>query len=403
VKVPRTRPERDRIERERAWLARAAHPGIVELVGGAGGDELRTRDVGGPSLADIGLLPAAEIAGLGSAAATILADLHDLGIAHGAVTDRHILIGADGRPVMCGLADAGPADRITIAADVVALARSLADHLDPVGSGRLHRVLRRPTPRRTPSARAFAQRLRNARRDSRLPAPEELSVATVRPGRDPGADPDGTGGSEVAPRAAEKGCADTGRMPVLRHHPLRLGPGVVPTGAERRGRRRRRPAVQPFAGDDPTTGHHARLTLVAAVALVATAVAGVVAVCLGTDPPVPPACPVADAGCVPVVAHDGHFVTPAGAFAVDVPGAVVVLGRWSCRPEPLPAMLDPATGEVWVWPAWPSAHRATTAAPAGDEPGAASLRVVPGRSGCDRIAVLTAHRTALVIAPRVAS
>ncbi|HET6950268.1 MAG TPA: hypothetical protein VFI47_07830, partial [Acidimicrobiales bacterium] len=105
-----------RLRREGERLARATHPGVVALVApadGSGGPlartgELRTRYAGEPVSGWRGTLHA--VAGLGSAVASTLADLHDLGIVHGRVDGGHVLIGADGRPRLCGLAPDGPGD-----------------------------------------------------------------------------------------------------------------------------------------------------------------------------------------------------------------------------------------------------------------------------------------------------
>jgi hypothetical protein len=123
----------DRLQHERDRLRRAAHPGVVALVGPAGdGAELRTRYAGEPVSRWSGAVPA--VAGLGAAVAVTLADLHALGVVHGRLDDGHILLGDDGRPRLCGFSpppvDACPAD------DVAALGAVLADLLARAPSGR---------------------------------------------------------------------------------------------------------------------------------------------------------------------------------------------------------------------------------------------------------------------------
>src|ERR687894_35198 len=88
AKVAGTAEEAARLEREARNLEAARHPGVVDLVGVEGhgiGAILLTAHVDGPTLARVGRLPLEEGAGLLAALATTLADLHDLGLVHGAV------------------------------------------------------------------------------------------------------------------------------------------------------------------------------------------------------------------------------------------------------------------------------------------------------------------------------
>src|SRR6202023_520566 len=91
LKVATTAGDADRLDREAAVLAAARHPGVVQ-VRASGPKALSFKAVNGCCLSDIGALEPAEVAGIGCALATILADLHDLGIVHGAVEPSHVLI-----------------------------------------------------------------------------------------------------------------------------------------------------------------------------------------------------------------------------------------------------------------------------------------------------------------------
>ncbi|MDP9402075.1 MAG: hypothetical protein M3P85_01805, partial [Actinomycetota bacterium] len=114
----------ERVTDEAAALAVARHPGVVELVDAADGT-LRTRMVDGRPVDELAALPAGEVAGLAAAVATTLADLHDLGVVHGGIDATHVLMTADGRPVLCSLGRGGdPAD------DVAALGRLVSALLD---------------------------------------------------------------------------------------------------------------------------------------------------------------------------------------------------------------------------------------------------------------------------------
>lgn len=175
VKRATTDAEVERLRAEALRLRRAGHPGVVALVGHdrvAGGEELRLRYAGDPLTRWRGSL--AQVAGLGAAVAATLADLHGLGLVHGRVDAGHVLVGADGRPRLCGFSDPGEA---TPADDVLALGRLVATLADEADEGRrsafafaragggagerraLGRLLTRaldPEPGRRPSARALS-------------------------------------------------------------------------------------------------------------------------------------------------------------------------------------------------------------------------------------------------------
>ena len=177
VKRATTDAEVERLRAEAFRLRRAGHPGVVTLVGHdrvPGGEELRLRYAGDPLARWRGSL--AEVAGLGAAVAATLADLHDLGLVHGRVDAGHVLVGADGRPRLCGFSEPGEA---TPADDVLALGRLVTTLVDAADDGRrgplaaafaraggaagerraLGRLLTRaldPEPGRRPSARALS-------------------------------------------------------------------------------------------------------------------------------------------------------------------------------------------------------------------------------------------------------
>ncbi len=99
-----------RIAAEAEVLAAGQIPGVVELVGLDDDGErpgLVTTRVEGPDLGRVHDLSLHEVGGVVAAVATILADLHDLGLVHGALMASHVLVGPDGRPVLCGLGYGG--------------------------------------------------------------------------------------------------------------------------------------------------------------------------------------------------------------------------------------------------------------------------------------------------------
>ncbi|HWC12599.1 MAG TPA: hypothetical protein VG455_15425, partial [Acidimicrobiales bacterium] len=94
-----------RLRRERELLALAQLPGVVQLVALEGPPHdpvLATARVDGPDLARASDLTDEEVAAVVAEVAVTLADLHELGIVHGAVVPGHVLLAPDGRPVLCG-------------------------------------------------------------------------------------------------------------------------------------------------------------------------------------------------------------------------------------------------------------------------------------------------------------
>ena len=347
------------------------------------------------------------------AVATVLADLHDLGIVHGAIGADHILVGPEGHPVLCGFGSSAPLEDGDPAADVRELAATMAGRLGPGVPGRLSRVLTKgmgcggPRGRgwrligrfrpAAPPARAFAAALAGAMADRRLPqlrarASGDVAVMEVDlPLRRPGTDPQ--------PEKATDGRA--------------AGPAVAPA-ARRRSRRPRPPS--PVAGRPAPVRRRRRGPgpRILAVAVVALAVAAATAVLLSRGgsasraaPPMTPGavtprvapCPPADRGCGPIPVHGGAFETAAGRFAVGIGDAVIVVGRWRCGGIGLPAGLDRRTGRVWAWLDWAGPSRTVTATPVATTSGATTLRVVPGAAGCDRLEVVTRGGRSTVLEP----
>ncbi|MFN2606752.1 MAG: hypothetical protein ABR511_02465, partial [Acidimicrobiales bacterium] len=195
TKVAHTPVDAVRLVAEAEILATAQMPGVVELVGLEGDADhpvLVTTRVDGPDLARLTDLAAAEIAGLLAAVATVLADLHGLGIVHGAVVADHVVVGPDGRPVLCGFGYGGrsgeppvaeaplpetaadparaPGDPLSPASDVYALGALLQALLSVPPAGG-------PADARRGRPAAGRRRLRRPRaRRNRRPAPAERSA-----------------------------------------------------------------------------------------------------------------------------------------------------------------------------------------------------------------------------------
>ncbi len=380
VKQARTAAEEEQLEGEAALLAAASHPGVVCLVGVESSPDGRvalvTRTVESVDLGRVRPLAPAEVCGIGAAVATTLADLHGLGITHGAVQADHVLIDVDGRPVLCGF---GHGTRSTgdplaqaIAADVSALAGVLLARLPDTCDRSVRRTLQTAYAgrgRRVPSARAVAQALARSTTGARLPV-------SLCPNDEVG--PDDQVESELEVRENDG--------------PAICRPSVAAPGAQRRtlslprasAKNRRRIPVRRLA----VTAMTAAAVATVVVALARSGSVPTSPAMAPASPGSPTSCPSVDEGCAALRLSNGILNTPDGRFQLADPGDVVVLGRWTCTAMALPALLRPATGEVWIFDRWATQTTDVAARPLRQVSGAQALQVLPTRSGCDRLEVI---------------
>ena len=114
------------IEREAEMLKSLDHPGVVRFVDVVdtpdGGRAMHTEFVSSDTWATRPLTDPAERAAGVAALAAVVADLHDLGIAHCQLSTAHVLHGEGDRPVLCGLRLASEASLSNRHTDLVALA-----------------------------------------------------------------------------------------------------------------------------------------------------------------------------------------------------------------------------------------------------------------------------------------
>ncbi|MDQ1427041.1 MAG: eukaryotic-like serine/threonine-protein kinase, partial [Acidimicrobiaceae bacterium] len=144
-----------RLGREAVVLAAARHPGVVQLLGWEG-TTLRLRLVDGVPMTS------PVTAGPAVAAATTLADLHEIGVVHGAITAEHILVDRHGDPVLCGFGQARTGVRPggpETADDVAALAAVLGARTDSIAQRAVLARAAAPGRRRPPTARQLAHLL----------------------------------------------------------------------------------------------------------------------------------------------------------------------------------------------------------------------------------------------------
>ena len=165
-----------RLEHEAAVLRMARHPGVVELVAcerdESGAVTLATEFVGLHSLDTVSAMTVERAAAIVAAVASTLADLHEAGIVHGRVERSHILIGACGRPKLCGLGASVIDGSLPPSVDVAGAGAVLRDLLAHARDETWFRYRRRalmtlarqatdPEPGRRPPARRFAASIRD--------------------------------------------------------------------------------------------------------------------------------------------------------------------------------------------------------------------------------------------------
>jgi hypothetical protein len=391
--------EIERLEGEAEWLARARHPGVVELVAFArhGDDaELRTGYAGRP----LSGLPAIDVdhaAGIVAAVSETVADLHDLGIVHGRLGPSHVLIGSGGRPRVCGLSGAGAvADGARTSDDVAALGRMLADLIgsdaavEPIPDRRL-RWRRRARwsdhhrralltladqasadePTRRPAARALAAAIQAA-----------VPSAVLRLANEPAADAD------------ELRLADQlDQLPAPRRDSARLGTrgvlgilgGVLVAGGlaamTARGPAAATDAAAPtapvamHATDTTDTTHTTTTRTPAAASRRCTSQRGATADVTGD-------------GCADVVVINGPMIEFGDArFIVGEAGDIATVGDWDCDGVATPALLRRASGEVFIFPTWAERGRDVTVRAVARRAGARRLVVRHLSGGCDGLSV----------------
>lgn len=353
----------DRVEAEAAALTAAGHPGVVELVGVTDG-ALHTASVEGRALADAGPLTPDEVAGVTAAVASTLADLHERGVVHGGLDATHVLLGDDGRVVLCSLGRGGdPSD------DVAALGRLVSGLLAAGPADAPPRPEARPRtgwPRR---ARPLGPML------APLAAPTLAALAAQATDPDPGRRPTAR---EVADAVRRR--VPTARLPRPASRPLLP---VPPPPARRRARR-------PAAAAALTTG--AAVALVAggwwvlagpgegqgptadAPAAVRRPRPSIAPRRMATAPPA--SAPVATRVWPeePLEVRDGVVSVDGARYAVGAPGDAVVAGDWACTGRRTLALLRPGTGEVFAFDEWATEAEEAVARPVGRVDGANGLR-----------------------------
>ncbi len=289
----------DRLRAEADTLGRLRHPGVVELISFEPGPPATLRTVWAgtdtwdrqpPTTRDT--IPAAL-----AAIATTLADFHDIGLCHAAVTPDHVIVGSDGRPVLCGLGDAVPVDPESQRNDVSGLL-GLVEHLQHAADDDCRAGLRR-----------LADHLREPESDLRSFV--HLAGDTVVEADE------GNARWRPPSRVVAVSVAAV----------LTIGTAAIAL----------------------TRPDHSPVEPIAAAVSVAPR---------PTRPPSPSAAIIEASASSTTQAVRGD---PSGAFinhdgrrySLGTVGDITVLGDWNCDGEPTPALLQRSSGQVAVFAAWP--------------------------------------------------
>lgn len=338
-------------------LAAAAHPGVVEVVRSAGTDEhweLHLVHAGRP-IDLVGPLSVEQIAGAAAAVAGTLADLHAMGIVHGNIDVSHVLIGPHGRPVLCGFGPtaasevASPEDDVAaVGALIVTLlgndaeleaipARSWQRRRPKAGWARrsLHLVANRacadPASRR-PTARRLAAAIAEA-----VPTAVVTTPAAAAP-EEP------TTAEDAEPVRAVPAPARLSALLFAVLGVLALGLGALRVGGAAVG----------------TSSSTSVTTPLVTTPLVTSSTTTTV------EKPISAPCtsaPVTPPGCDEEISVDGTIVTVGTRrYEVGQDGDLVVVGDWDGDGARTPALLRPATGEVFVFQEWATNGEVATGA-----------------------------------------
>lgn len=436
MKRARSAADEYRLAHEAAVLRAAGHPGVVEVVGcdrdESGTVQLVTVFAGPHSLDTAAPLTLGRAAGVISAMADVVADLHDAGLCHGRLDPTHVLFGPGGRPVLCGFGGGGqagsippanppvlpdccdpaapPGSPLAPATDVFALGallRMVVEEAVPSpGRPRWVVLARGPSPglqrralleiaatamddqvSRRPSARRVAAAIGAAAPAARLGDDGPPVAASDRQARRP------------LPAGGASASSPGGDMKAAPCHQTNDAVGEVPRSV--------RSAPFPPARAWLTGRHRGAALMVASVMLMAAGYFGLrpgrpgytaATAPPSTPGPVPPEAgatgpcdaavegPAADVdgdGCPePVfVGPDGVITAGAVRFSVGEPGDAATVGDWDCDGVPTPALLRPGTGEVFRFDAWAGPADDLTARAVAVVPGAVLLVAPSGACG----------------------
>ena len=438
-----TDQEAVRLRREADVLRVAGHPGLVELLAFDDGPEpcLRTGFLEGGGLAEARHLEVEEVAGVVAALASTLADLHAMGLVHGAVAPEHVVLDEDGRPVLCstgygGLAGERASSLPVLPATFTDPSRGrdvpLATAHDVLGAGailqellhgpavaaprgraealeRLARWATSAAPADRPSARRLADAVHDAVVSARLPKREEGSA-------EPPTGPLRERGDDDVLRARQQPL-DRWRQDLLHPPPPRsrrvlllalAAVSVVAAGMLLMSRGRPQERVSP-----QTSPSLSEVPGLAADGLPGDGSPEGTSTTHGGRVLAPPAAPTAGCSMLQAVASadvdadgcaeavrfaDGVLEAGSLRWSVGQSGDVATVGDWSCVGFRSLAVLRPDTGEVFAFEGWATAGRDVQAPLVDRVGGGRTLRAADlNGDGCHELVVERATGAPVVL------
>lgn len=462
VKRPREPAGSARIGCELRVLEAARHPGVVDLVDGvdaAGAPAVVTRWVGPHTLAAVMPPSPAQAAGIMAALADCVADLHEMGVLHGAISADHVIFTAGGQPVLCGFGGArlvppdlgsgeqGPADDVAALGRLLRLVAGEDVEVEPIPQRRGWR--RRPRwlgyqrrtlltladqatleePHLRPTARALAAAIHDSMPDATLgpvatatdaaPAEPSPSAASAATATDPVMADELSSVAKRSPSGVTIGPMpasppDTGhrRRPRLLSRQVTvallgsIGVVLVLFGVTRLGSSH----SGAISGPAVTTSHRSPITPVTGHPAASTPGRPILPTTAARHAPSrrcpgsrPPGVDLDADGCPDHVRITGSVVEAAGVrYDIGQAGDKVLVADWRCDGRATPAVLRPATGEVFVFPRWATGARPLTITPVTRVSTASGIQATgPDRNGCRGLRIRTA--TGAVVAVKVGS
>ncbi len=453
-------PDGGALRREAEILGRARHPGVIELVAVSSADGTTQIDTALPEGMTLDALALAieEVAGVIAAVATTVADLHDVGVFHGALAPDAVVVGDDGRPVLRGFARSGRLDGPPSRWPRHPLAR----HDDRNLGALLAEILDRSAPDQLVGALEAARRpawwpTRASRARGAGPAAvirhwaTAAAAGTVSSRRLAEALATEITGARLPTRVSIPRTTTHAHDPALTDEALEDWFGA-PGGPDERpatmaARRAAIPSARPQARRVAAAAAVAALLVVASCRAMFHGLAAHVtrppaahvaspagpptvatgSAAPGADAARPPAAPIArppgtpadhpvapapsgppavatgSAGCVPTVGAEcptyrsGILTVGRDRFAIGSPGDLVAIGRWSCATATV-ALVRPS-GEVWIYRTWPGDAGPVVPVAAGTVAGPRSVAIA-SRGGCDSLLVVTATGEHVVLDPQ---
>ena len=371
----------------------------------------------------MGLLPVEEGAGLLAALATTVADLHELGLVHGAIAPEHVIIGAGGQPVLCSLGYGGRAGEAPVSVPVLppgfvdparAGAGALTAAFDVFGLGALARIVApapaaghalarvadgatADDPTARPTARAVAELLQHEVPAARLPRGLGPQPPPSRPPPAP-ADP-------LEAWRRERGGSGGRRRPVPSRRATVMA-AIVAVGVVgavllltslTSQRAARRPGLTPEisqAGPQAPSGLIDEAPSGPTTTRAGTASATTISTAAVRRRDCPPVTAVLQAdvdgdGCAEGLGYADGILTAGGSrWSLGQRGDQVATGDWACQGNRTVALFRPSTGEVFRFDGWAEpGHDLRAAAIARVEGGQALRAADLDRDGCHEAVV----------------